>query len=352
MHQTQKGSNLDLKNLEAMISKKLISKELHETEPLILYSYTKLCQAKGIWNRETLACRGLVMDNKHQVIARPPSKFFNFEEIDIAELPTYGTFKAYEKADGSLVILFNYNNNWFITTRGSFKSEQSLKAYKLLANYNTSKLDKDFTYFAEVIYKQNRIVVDYQDLEQIRMIGARHTKDGWELDLAQIDWPHKVEEFGCYNSEDALSVIEMFQQDKRSNFEGFVFTWANGFRVKLKQEEYLKLHRVKFGLTPKRIFDVLKVNKLQELIDSAPEEFKNTINQTASDINNKRQAIIQEAYRIIPKDLTNRKDIARSLGNHKLSKLAFAIHDGHLTRVEKISFDMAWEEYKQWLKQQ
>lgn len=55
----------------------------------------------------------------------------------------------------SLGILFNYNNEWIISTRGSFESEQAIHATEIL---NTKykdvipNLNKELTYLFEIIY--------------------------------------------------------------------------------------------------------------------------------------------------------------------------------------------------------
>jgi RNA ligase len=56
--------------------------------------------------------------------------------------------------DGSLGILFKYEKEWVLATRGSFTSEQSIKGFEMLENYNYEKLHKDYTYLFEIIYDQ------------------------------------------------------------------------------------------------------------------------------------------------------------------------------------------------------
>ncbi len=81
----------------------------HPTKDLFILNYSKTTQFEKYWNPITLMCRGLVVDVNFNVVARPFSKFFNLEEHTKAEIPTDLEFEAFEKMDGSLGILFFYD---------------------------------------------------------------------------------------------------------------------------------------------------------------------------------------------------------------------------------------------------
>jgi RNA ligase len=103
-------------------------------------------------------CRGLVTDDKGNIVARPFKKFFNMEEGK--HTPT-SDFEVYDKMDGSLGIFFYYEGGWVMATRGSFTSDQAVKGYEMMFKYDFANLHKDYTYLFEIIYDQNRIVVKY-----------------------------------------------------------------------------------------------------------------------------------------------------------------------------------------------
>ena len=89
------------------------------------------------------------MDDQNQVVARPFRKFFNIEERK--HTPTED-FEIYEKVDGSLITVFNYNGEWVVSSRGSFTSEQAIKGRELLNKYPIHTLDNNKTYLFEIIY--------------------------------------------------------------------------------------------------------------------------------------------------------------------------------------------------------
>ncbi len=51
-----------------------------------------------------------------------------------------------------------------------------------MRKYNFQKLHTDYTYLFEIIYKENRIVCDY-DFEDVVLLGVINTKTGIEVNL-------------------------------------------------------------------------------------------------------------------------------------------------------------------------
>lgn len=127
----------------------LLMKQTHPELPLTIWNYTERVQYDGIWNDITLMCRGLVTDESGNIVARPFQKFFNMEE---GKHTTTNSFEVYDKLDGSLGILFNYKGQWIICTRGSFTSDQSVEATKMLHKYDLELLPTHYTYLFEIIY--------------------------------------------------------------------------------------------------------------------------------------------------------------------------------------------------------
>ena len=71
--------------------------------------------------------------------------------------------------------MFHYENQPIFCTRGSFISEQAVKGYEIFrAKYKNISVSKECTYCFEVIYPQNKIVVNYDDLEDLFLISITH----------------------------------------------------------------------------------------------------------------------------------------------------------------------------------
>ncbi len=140
-----------LNTLEKYYQNGLLHKQTHPRLDLTIWNYSPKVQYERLWDDITLQCRGLVTNSKGEIVARPFKKFFNYEEHKPGDLPNED-FEVYEKMDGSLGILFYYENKWIMATRGSFTSEQAIKGTEMLKKYPLDKLDINNTYLFEIIY--------------------------------------------------------------------------------------------------------------------------------------------------------------------------------------------------------
>lgn len=173
---------VDWKVLNEYIEQSLIVANKHPEYDLWILNYSPKVQAKRIWDEYTSACRGLVIDSEGKIYGRPFKKFKNFEEHDPSEIPTDLDFDVFEKMDGSLIIVFYYEpyKEWIVASRGSFISEQSEVATKLLKKSTLPRLKKNCTYLFEVIYPENRIVVDYGARRELVLLTRVNNKTGGE----------------------------------------------------------------------------------------------------------------------------------------------------------------------------
>ena len=280
----------DLEVLEEYIDKGLVVKQNHPTLPLSIYNYSRECQYNGLWDDITLNCRGLVLDKDGNVIAKPFPKFFNYEEHKPEDIPNE-SFEVYEKMDGSLGIVFHYNDEWHVATRGSFQSEQAIKGRELLEKYNFEKLHTDYTYLFEIIYNENRIVCNY-DFEDIVLLGIINTKTGNEVNLnndtEDIRIKNIISNIGfpvvtLYKTwgEDWETLKKEISKDK----EGYVIRFSGGMRMKIKGEEYVRLHRILTNFSTKDIWELLKNGEpLEPFLERVPDEFDDWVKRTVMNL--------------------------------------------------------------------
>ena len=79
--------------------------------------------------------------------------------------------------------------------------------------------------------------------------------------------------------------------------EGFVVRFKNGFRMKIKGEEYCRLHRIMTHISNRDIWEVLRdedKKKLYEILDKVPDEFYNWVKETIKDLEDKHELIMGE----------------------------------------------------------
>src|SRR6478735_11987 len=253
-----------LDKLQPLVEAKYIDQRPHPSLPYDIYNYSFKCEIERYWNEYTRMCRGLILDRSGKIVGRPFGKFFNMDDHFIKdEIPWNLPYEVREKWDGSLGIFTISDHGPLFATRGSFASEQAIKGYEILQHkYGTDWARDDTTYLFEIIYPANRIVVDYGQLEDLVLIGAIHTESGTEDRLENVkEW--KGERAAKYDRPlDAL--LPEFKND-----EGVVVRFSNGFRMKVKQEEYKRLHRVITNITEYDIWEMLQFN--EEMFGSLPD---------------------------------------------------------------------------------
>ena len=266
--------------LNHYIEKGLVAKQDHPTLPLSIYNYSRTCQYDRLWDPVTLDCRGLVLDNEGNVVAKPFPKFFNMEELNDNEIPKEA-FEVFEKMDGSLGIFFHYNGEWNMATRGSFTSDQAIKGMEIAKrNGLDNKCVPGFVYLFEIIYPENRIVVDYGTDERLVLLSIINP-EGKELayDEIQMDGWDIVNRYDGVN--DYTKLKEMISNDA----EGYVIRFKSGMRMKIKGDEYVRLHRILTNFSTTDIWDLLRTKgNMDEFLERVPDEFDNWVRRTISDL--------------------------------------------------------------------
>jgi RNA ligase len=316
--------HIPLQELILLIEQKYISVQKHPAGELYIYNYTPKAQFEKLWDEITLQCRGLILDAGGAIVARPFPKFFNLEEHALHEIP-HEPFEVYEKMDGSLGILYWLHYQPYIATRGSFDSEQARKATQLLQHRYTDTLpflQKDKTYLFEIIYPGNRIVVDYGQREELVLLAIIDTQTGQDLPLADIGFP-------LVKRYDGIRDIKALKGLVEDNREGFVLKFESGFRVKVKFEEYVRLHRILTGVSNKLIWEMLRNNTpLDAILEGVPDEFYTWVKQTREKLLAGYQAI-EEQCRKDFKVLADRKATALYFLSCRYPSILFAMLDGH-----------------------
>lgn len=307
-----------IETLEKYHNDGLILKQTHPTFDLTIWNYTPKVQYEKLWDDVTIQCRGLVTNSKGEIIARPFKKFFNYEEHKPEDIPNE-EYEVYEKMDGSLGILFNYENEWILATRGSFTSPQSIKGKELLEKYNYNRLIPGYTYLFEIIYPENRIVCKY-DFEDLILLGVIETKTGNEINIQfgndeDIRFKNLVTNLGfkvvtLYKTWGES--YDLLKEEISNDKEGYVIRFRNGFRMKIKGQEYVRLHKILTNVSNRDIWEYLKDNRpLDELLDKVPDEFydwvQNEVNKFTSMFQITKTMAEFVYYKEIKEDMTRKE---------------------------------------------
>lgn len=258
---------------------------------LQIFNYTEDVQFRNRWNKVTLACRGLILNMvTGEVVARPWEKFFNLGQMD-NRIESNAPVEVTDKVDGSLGILYKRPDGfWSIATRGSFASEQALHATEVLGTrYNDflQSLERHpeagaYTFLFEIVYPENRIVVNYGDMDDLVMLGGVHNTYGYYMgpqEAAAWGWTGPVTEVWNFDSfVDAISFPD------RKGKEGVVIRSGTNI-VKLKQADYVELHRIVTNLSPKTIWEMLGSGKtIADICSEIPDEFHKYVTDIGEDL--------------------------------------------------------------------
>lgn len=320
---------IDSTKLKELVEKRLVTSRVHPQSELIIYNYTAKAQYSKFWTKEIKQCRGLVCNFDGEIIARPFEKFFNLEEYD-QPLPEE-TFEVYEKIDGSMGILYFIGNIPYIASRGSFDSPQAIKGSSLLHNqYKEAipQLNKEKTYLFEIIYPENKFVVNYGKQNSLTLLAVIDTKTGDEDNIekySHLGFPI-VQKFKSTNLND-LKELNL------PNKEGFVVKFKNGLRLKIKFANYLELHAVVSKISELSIWKMLHDNApFEKTLINAPDELYDWIDEIKNKFTNefkKIELIVQKDFEKLTKDVDtkNRKDIAKYIATTAYPKLVFAMLD-------------------------
>lgn len=274
--------NLDRELLDSLVADGWLRSQRHPDADLWIYNYTERCAYAGAWDEYTRMCRGLILDRDGGIVARPFPKFFNHGEPAAPELDLDARVVVTDKLDGSLGILYPLpDGTHAVATRGSFTSDQALHATEVWrSRYAMNFTPRDgLTYLFEILYPANRIVVDYDGLDDLVLLAALETSSGrpsW-----RPEWPGlRVAEMPY------RTLAEALEAEPRPGQEGLVVYLLDlDDRVKVKQDDYVALHRIVTGLSERTVWQHLVDGRdLDELLEPLPEEFRPWVEEVAGRI--------------------------------------------------------------------
>jgi RNA ligase len=253
---------------ESYLATGIISAQRHPEFPLTIYCYSRKCVHENVWDYVTSRCRGIIVDDAGIVVARPFEKFHNYES-SLGALPSTWTEQNippvfWEKMDGFLAIRYVWEGKQYCASKGSFDSPHAKWATAQLNKLSITEttFPANTTVLFEGICPDLRIVVDYGDFQGLVMLAVIYNETGMECPPSLlkryavnigVQCPRKFK----------TTIAETTQavNDSTKNVEGYVLTWYNlsrpPYRLKLKYLEYLRLHRLVTGVSPRRIWEEL-----------------------------------------------------------------------------------------------
>lgn len=268
---TDLASIVDHADLTRAISDRLIAVRA-AADGQVIYNYTDTAMyTPGAWDNPAVrACRGLIVAPDGTVVARPWPKFFNYGQAEAGTLDLDARVSVTDKMDGSLGILhYGQDGRPRVATRGSFTSDQAIHATRVLhGRYAGIAWPPDVTPLVEIVYPSNRVVCDYGALDDLILLGGVRVDTGDYLGAVEMadlmGWTGPVVDAMPYETlRDALAA------PPRHGKEGMCVRYLDAkppVIVKIKQSDYVELHRIVTGLSERVVWRHMAVRACKDII--------------------------------------------------------------------------------------
>ena len=321
---------------EALLTSPPYSLSIKRKDTRILFKYS---QIESDFSLDIVKeARGLILEDKTwKVICYPFNKFFNFGE-EYADNIDWESAVVETKEDGSLIKIYFYNDEWKIATNGTIDAEDAelqsgpYKNFRQLfdaaaekCHFDFSRLNRYYTYVLELCSEFNIIICPQSEMRLIH-IGTRNNRTFQEVE-ADIGIPHP-QRYALSSLEDCVAMAKTFDFTK----EGFVVKDKNYNRIKVKSEDYVRVHRLanNGSMTEERAIELIRANELDEFFTYFP-HYKEYIGRIKAKITALSYTIDKDISRarVIKENSSSRKDFAAWVaGLSSLEKaIAFLVYD-------------------------
>ncbi|WP_176543798.1 MULTISPECIES: RNA ligase [Bacillus cereus group] len=286
------------------VEKKNVKRIHHpENEKIVILKYTERCRFGRKWNRVNMACRNLVVNEQtEEIVARGFTKFFSqrenrkFSTEYLDENYPYHKIEVTEKYDGIEALSYILNGELRFASDCSFISVPA-KIANQIWNEKYKQVEhlvpENTTLVVEVIHPDVKVVTSY-DFEDLILVGAVHTVTQHDYNYEELKElantlgmkiPDKYE----FTFEEAVSVAE----NSEYNFEGFVIRYGNDERIKVKNPKHVHVFKCIRVMERPHILKAWVNGELDGIIDSLPDEYKQSFMDYRDEFEEKKEAILQ-----------------------------------------------------------
>ena len=268
-------------------------------------------------------CRSVTIDIKNNELVHTPfRKFKNLNEDEENSLENIqekiknaSCIEISNKLDGSMqsarfykgrILMagsqaINPNNSWRLTD-GYRMLQNSTNLQKMITEH------PDETFIFEYISLKDAHVVKYKkEQEGLYLIGIRNVNTGREYSYSEIKeyaiaYNIPMTEIFHKTFEDVLKELDTKRSDEA---EGFVIN-IDGYKLKIKYNDYVKMHRIFSVLSaPNLLIHSIADGNYDDFISKVPEAYRERVLDVSKDIFtyiSKIESIIEYYYKIAPKE--------------------------------------------------
>lgn len=323
-------------NWRELLAAKPYCIKIVEEGNLVLFKYSQI--DSDFFNPIVQECRGIILEkDTWKVVAYAFRKFGNFGESYVDEID-WESAVVETKEDGSLIKVYFYDGEWRVGTNGTIFAENAelnagpYKNFRQLfdaaaekCGLDFSRLNRYYTYVFELCSEFNQVVCPQSEIRLIH-IGTRNNRTFQEVET-DIGIPHP-QRYALSSLEDCIAMAKTFDFTK----EGFVVKDKNYNRIKVKSEDYVRVHRLanNGSMTEERAIELIRANELDEFFTYFP-QYKEYIEAVKNEV----AALSQSINDIIT--------AAREIKSHSISRADFAAQVVKLSSLGKAVSFLAYD---------
>lgn len=266
--------------LASLTEKYAINVKRHGRYPeLVLLKYSMTESPMG--DPLVQECRGIILDesNGWAVVSYAFRKFYNSTEGHAAEID-WSTARVQEKVDGSLCVVYRYDDEWHVATSGTPDASGDINGSgSTFADYFWSTFPggydrfpwassdaRRYCFIFEITGPLNRIVVPHEHAS-LTLLGARDMETGLEVHPRRVaHFFANVEVVNEFPLTSMADVVATFDTMSPLTQEGYVIVDAAFNRVKVKHPGYVSIHHAKDGMSDKAFVEIARSGEVSEVV--------------------------------------------------------------------------------------
>ena len=215
---------------------------------MYVLKYTRTVFHNNLWNDLLEECRGTIVDEDFNVIARPFTKIYNYGiERQSPKFEDNTVVTAYRKVNGFMAAITWHKDDILVSTTGSTTSEyvQYIKDMMLMhMSWNDWRIEvcaaQGKTLMFECVHPADPHICP----EKPGLYFIGHRVNTWDSKVdgygAHDMWSSYSNQLSCNPVESlVLPLDELQEKAKSTTHEGWVFYAADGRSAKIKSKHYL-----------------------------------------------------------------------------------------------------------------
>lgn len=218
------------------------------------------------------SCKSIIIDKRtlKPIVSQYNKILYNNEAITFLKDKQWSNVCVQKCYEGTLIIVFNHNDTWYVTTRRCLNAKDSTwvrnnSYYDMFVDAMENKftfddLNKDYCYHFILVHYKNRNIVNYghlgHDYKELFHISTTEKYTLKELDLKINNNVKSIQEETFTTLDDLIIELKKYdEQDKKKHcvtFEGYILKYYTGpvhqspfITLKLQTDIYETLMKLK-----------------------------------------------------------------------------------------------------------